>query len=269
MTRVSLGEITIGYDDRGSGPPLLLVHGHPFDRSMWGPQLEHFAAAGWRVVAPDLRGYGESTVVPGKTPLATFAGDLAALLDHLGLDRAVLCGLSMGGQIVLEFQRLFADRVRGLVLADTFARAETTEGRKVRNATADRLLREGMAGYAEEVLTKMVSPENARTQPWVADHVLTMMRGAHPEGAAAALRGRAERPDYVGLLPRIAVPALVVVGRDDELTPVGDARLLHERIPGAKLAVVEGAAHLPNLERRAAFNRVLAGFLEGVFTSIG
>src|SRR5262245_18633084 len=120
---------------------------------MWGLQAEHFRDEGWRVIAADLRGYGETTVIPGLTPLSTFAEDIAALLDHLGVERFVLGGLSMGGQIVLECHRLFPGRIRGLVLADTFAQAETPSGREDRNRMADRLLSEGMAGYATDVLT--------------------------------------------------------------------------------------------------------------------
>ncbi|MEE4544956.1 alpha/beta fold hydrolase [Streptomyces sp. V4-01] len=237
-----------------------MVHGHPFDRTMWAPQL-HALGARHRMIAPDLRGYGRSTVVPGITPLDTFARDLAALLDHLGIERAALCGLSMGGQIVLEFHRLFPERVAGLVLADTFAQAETPQGRKERNDRADALLRDGMSGYAHAVLDSMVAPATVRDLPDVAAHVLRMMLGAPPQGAAAALRGRAERPDYTAMLAGVAVPTLVVVGRDDVFTPVSDARFLHDRIPGARLAVIEGAGHLPNLERPAEFNRALSMLL--------
>ena len=268
MSSVLLNGITMGYDDTGeegaaSAETLVLVHGHPFDRTMWQPQLRSFGGR-LRVVAPDLRGYGETTVVPGVTLLDTFARDVAALLDHLGVRRATLCGLSMGGQIVLEFHRLFPERVAGLVLADTFAQGETPQGHAERNARADILLREGMAGYAHSVLDSMIAPANVRDLPGVAEHVLRMMLAAPPEGAAAALRGRAERPDYTAMLPRIAAPTLVVVGSDDVFTPVADARYLHERIPGAALAVIEGAGHLPNLERPAEFDRALAGLLDAV-----
>lgn len=264
MNTASVGGTTVAYDDRGQGNPLVLIHGHPFDRSMWWPQVEHFSQASWRVLAPDLRGYGASTVVPGKTPLETFAHDIAGFLDQLGVDEIVLGGLSMGGQIVMEFHRLFPHRVRGLVLADTSPHAETIDGRVLRNDTADRLLREGMAPYAEEVLSKMVAPHNIETMPAVAQHVLNMMRGTSPEGAAAALRGRAERPDYVEMLAQVTVPALVVVGRHDEFTPVNDAELMHERIPDATLAVIDGAAHMPNLERPTEFNHALQDFLGSV-----
>jgi pimeloyl-ACP methyl ester carboxylesterase len=259
------GEITISYDDLGDrgAAPVVLVHGHPFNRSMWGPQAADLTAAGYRVVTPDLRGYGQTSVVPGVTPLEVFAADLAGLLDHLGLGRVVLGGLSMGGQIVMEFYRQFPGRVAALVLADTFAAADTEAGRAARVAMADRLLAEGMDGYAAEVIGKMIAPYNVTGQPDVAGHVLGMMRGTAPEGAAAALRGRARRRDYRDLLARMSVPTLVVVGSDDEYTPVGDAQYMHERIPDSALVVIEGAAHMPNLERPAEFNAELRKFLAG------
>lgn len=255
--------VGIAYQDTGgSGEALLLVHGHPFDRTLWDPQQA--AAPGHRVITPDLRGYGGSQVVPGRTPLDAFARDLAALLDHLRVPRAVVCGLSMGGQIALEFHRLFPGRVAGLVLADTFAQADSAQARHERYARAERLEREGMAGYAHEALDSMVSPATLAGQPGVAAHVLGMMLAAPPAGAAAALRGRAERPDYTAVLATVAVPALVVVGSEDAFTPVADARYLHARIPGAALRIIEGAGHLPNLERPGAFNAALGELLARV-----
>src|SRR5678816_3375221 len=110
MAKASLNGITIVYDDVGTGTDaLLLVHGTPFNRSMWHPQLAPVSAAGWRAIVPDLRGYGESTVVPGKTTFDVFAADLAALLDHLGIDRVALGGLSMGGQIAMQFARQYPE----------------------------------------------------------------------------------------------------------------------------------------------------------------
>jgi 3-oxoadipate enol-lactonase len=260
MSTADVNGITIGYDDEGTGDVLVLVHGHPFDRSMWRPQVERFTAEGWRVIAADLRGYGESTVVPGTTPLPVFASDIAALLTHLGVDEFVLGGLSMGGQIVMECARLFPQRIRGLILADTFAQPETGDGRRKRHEMADRLLREGMSGYATEVLWKMVAPHNVAA----GEHVAKMMHNAPPEGAAAALRGRADRPDYTDLLGTITVPTLVVVGSDDEYTPVEDAKYMHERVPGSTLVVVDGAAHMPNLERPEEFNKAVTELLVSI-----
>lgn len=264
MRTVVLDEMMVAYEDEGQGPPLVLIHGHPFNRSMWRPQLDHFSRAGWRVIAPDLRGYGDSTVVLGKTTMDTFARDIEGLFDALEVDKAVLGGLSMGGQIVMEFHRLFPDRIRALVLADTSASAETSDGRTVRAEMADRLVRQGMAPYADEVLPKMVAPHNIEAMPDVAAHVRSMMHTTPPEGAAAALRGRAERPDYVEMLSRVRVPTLVVVGSEDEFTPVAEAQLMHRHLPNSQLAVIHGAAHLPNLERHDDFNDALEVFLRSL-----
>jgi pimeloyl-ACP methyl ester carboxylesterase len=256
------GEATIGYDDHGDGPPVVLVHGHPFDRSMWDPQAAFLVARGYHVIVPDLRGYGRSSVHPGVCTLDVLAGDIVGLLDHCGIAAAAFCGLSMGGQIVLELVRGHRDRVQAIVLADTSAPAETEEGARLRHATADRLLAEGLRGYADEALPKMISAATVRQHPAVAAHVLRMMRATDPAGAAAALRGRGARPDYVPILAEIAVPALVLVGSDDQYTPLADARLLADGIPGATLTVVDQAAHLPNLEQPAAFNAALGQFLD-------
>ena len=137
----------LAYEDKGadvagaSSPPLVLVHGHPFDRTMWAPQIETFSATR-RVIAPDLRGYGASPVVPGVTPLSVFAQDIEALLDDLKVATCVLAGLSMGGQIVMECYARFPDRIRALVLADTFPAAETADGKRARGAMAIRSMAE-------------------------------------------------------------------------------------------------------------------------------
>ncbi|MEE4493301.1 alpha/beta fold hydrolase [Streptomyces sp. BE230] len=265
----------LAYDDLGPAgelPPVVLVHGHPFNRSMWQPQTAALVTAGYRVIVPDLRGYGDSGVVPGgtgRTLLADFADDIAALLDHLGLARAVVGGVSMGGQIAMEFHLAYPERVVALVLADTSPVAETEDGKAFRNRLADRLLAEGMGGYADEVIDKMLAPYNVTGLPDVAAQVMRMMRATAPEGAAAALRGRAERPDYRDSLAGAGVPVLVVVGADDVYTPVAEARVLHGLIPGAELVVVEGAGHLPGLERPEVFNGAMVRFLTGVGSASG
>jgi 3-oxoadipate enol-lactonase len=265
MGAASVNGITVGYDDAGNGEnTLVLVHGHPFDRSMWRPQVEALAQSGWRVIAPDLRGYGESSVVPGKTTLDIFACDIATLLDHLSIRDVVICGLSMGGQIVMEFCRLYPGRVRGILLAATFPKAETDEGKRIRATMADRLLREGMDGYAEEVLPKMVAPRNIAALPAVAEHVRSMMLAAHPSGAAAALRGRAERPDYENTLASLNVPALVVVGDEDAFTTRAEAERMHTLLKRSELVWMKGVGHMPNLENEVEFNAALRRLLDAV-----
>ena len=254
---------TLAYDDFGSGFPLVLIHGHPFNRSMWRPQVEEFQT-NYRVIAPDLRGYGASPVIPGQTLLSDFAQDIAAFLDKLLVERFVLCGLSLGGQIVLECYRQFPERIAGLVLADTFATLDTAEVKQNRYRMAERFLQEGMAAYSVEVLPKMMAPANIAANPEAANRVLEMMQRSSLEGAAAALKGRAERQDYTGLLGAIAVPTLIVVGSLDEFTPVSDAKFMHDRIPESELIVIDGAGHMPNIERPQEFNAALGALLEKI-----
>jgi 3-oxoadipate enol-lactonase len=270
MAHAEIRGITIAYDDRNGADAvsnervLLLIHGHPFDRSMWRPQADAAAAAGWRVLVPDLRGYGETTVISGKTTLDVFADDLAALLDRLGIPRAVVAGLSMGGQIAMEIARRHADRLRALVLAATFPRIDTHEGQQYRRALADRIEREGMAGVADELLPRMLAASSIRDLPDVAAHVRTMMRGAPPSGAAAALRGRAERPPYEPVLAALRIPALIVVGDEDAFTTREDAEQMQTLLPHARLVWLPGVGHMPNLEQPQAFNSTLLAFLEGL-----
>ncbi|WP_339133827.1 alpha/beta fold hydrolase [Streptomyces sp. f51] len=263
MTSTAVRGTTLHYDDTGSpaGLPVLLVHGHPFNRTLWAPQVEALVAAGHRVVTPDLRGYGASGVEQGTVHLSGFADDLVALLDHLEIERAVVGGVSMGGQIAMELQRGHAHRVRALVLSDTSAPAETAEGKALRNRMADRLLAEGMDGYADEVIGKMLADYNVTAMPDVAEHVLRMMRATDPRGAAAALRGRAERPDYRDTLAAVRSPVLIVVGADDVFTPVADAEAIKALVPHAVLTVVDGAGHLPGAEQPERFNAALLDFL--------
>ncbi|WP_372349116.1 alpha/beta fold hydrolase [Streptomyces sp. KL116D] len=263
MGRFTVDGAVLHYDDLGpaDGAVVVLVHGHPFNRTLWRPQAQALAAAGHRVLTPDLRGYGESEVTEGSVLLARFADDVAALLDHVGAGRAVVGGVSMGGQIAMEFHLRHPDRTRALVLSDTSAPAETDEGKSLRNALADRLLAEGMGGYADEVIDKMLAAYNVTALPDVADRVLAMMRATDPRGAAAALRGRAERPDYRESLAAARVPALVVVGADDVYTPVAAAESIASLVPDATLVVVDGAGHLPGAEQPERFNAALLGFL--------
>ena len=261
----SIGEIEISYVDAGKGPAVVLIHGHPFDATMWNPQVELLSKS-YRVIVPELRGYGRSTMPPNinETRFDLFGSDILSLLDTLNVETFILGGLSMGGQVVFEIFRQAKQRVQALILADTFAGLDSEDVRQLRFVTADRIEKEGMNAYAEEILLKMITPENAKTFPQLAAHVSNMMRTTSPTGAAAALRGRAKRVDYLPLLDLISVPTLVVVGRQDSYTPVSVAQQLHERIRHSSLRIIEDAAHLPNLERSEQFNRVVLAFLRAL-----
>jgi pimeloyl-ACP methyl ester carboxylesterase len=254
--------IDLAYQDIGTGPAVFLIHGHPLDHTMWQPQVE-FLSPNYRVIVPELRGYGVTPLPAGKrvTLLDDFAEDILALADHLRIERFAIVGLSLGGQIVLETHRQAPERIRALVLADTFASLDTPEMKQTRLETADRFDRDGFGNFATESLHKMMTPANAQSFPAVAEHIMRMINESNPHGAAAALRGRTMRRDYIPLLSEIRVPSLIIVGRYDAFTPVLLSEEMHRGIPGSGLEIIENSGHMTNLERPDEFNSILGSFL--------
>jgi 3-oxoadipate enol-lactonase len=261
MPKTVIHHNEIVYDDVGSGIPIICIHGHPFNRSMWKPQVEALKPY-FRVITYDLCGYGESALHQLPTSFGDYGRDVGALMDALEIDSAVVIGLSMGGQIAFETWVQYSGRVKALVLADTFAQLDTPEVKANRIRTADRLVAEGIAGVAHELLPKMISAGTLANKPAVAEHVLEMMQTTPAMGAVTALRNRSERRDYTPYLPQISVPTLIVVGREDEFTPVSMAEFMRDRIPDAEMVVIEESGHMPNLEQPDVFNSELLEFLQ-------
>ncbi|MEX5271014.1 alpha/beta fold hydrolase [Kocuria sabuli] len=255
-----IDDVTLTYTDRGEGPVLLLLHGHAYDRSMWARQAEVFSALGWRVLVPDLRGFGDSEVTEGIVYTEEFADDVAGLLAHLGVTEAVVVGFSMSGQIAMELLHRHPERVRALVVVDTVPEAEDVAGRRRRHTTADALLAGGMESYGRSVLGGMVAESTVEFQPGVAAEVLAMLQNAPAKGAAAAMRGRAERRDFTEVLRGARVPVLVVAGADDVFDG-GAGRRMAELAPGAELVVIDAAGHTPSIEQPTAFDDALGAFL--------
>ena len=256
--------ININCKVTGSGEPLVLIHGHPFDHTMWYPQVVDFSD-NYKVITPDLRGYGESSLpASGKTRFEDYATDVLGLLDILGVDRFHLSGLSMGGQIIMEIFRQAPSRIKSLIFADTFASLDTPEVKQSRYDAANRLEKEGMDAYADEVIYKMIKPEHVKSMPEVAKHIIGMMKATSPIGAATALRARSERIDYLAdVFPQIKIPTLAIVGREDEFTPVDKAEEMKANLWDCELVVIEDSGHMPNLEHPDEFNKVVLDFLEG------
>jgi pimeloyl-ACP methyl ester carboxylesterase len=256
--------MSISYDDIGSGNAVLFIHGHLFNRTMWSSQVQSLRWK-YRTVAPDLRGYGQSS--PGPDPVSTLeslAGDLIRLLDHLSVARVCVVGLSLGGQVAMEFVRAFPDRTAGAVFAATFPQAETTDGVKHRNRMAERLLIEGTAFAGSEMLPKLISPTSLKNHPSIAASVYQMICATDPAGAAAALRGRALRRDYRESLTQLKAPCLIVIGTDDAYSTVDEAQAMRVAIQGSRLEVFPNVGHMPNLENEDRFNRHLRDFLATV-----
>ena len=264
MTTTRIDDIQFAYDDVGVGHAVVLIHGYPFNRSLWTEQAEALTSR-FRVVTPDLRGFGESDSSEGPVTMNRMAQDVAKLMDHMGIEQAVIGGLSMGGYVALAFVKQFPSRVKALVLADTRAQADTEEGKQTRVQQAEKALSEGMAGIADAMLPKLLTPDTVSKRPEVVKRVRDMMLKTKPQGAASALLGMAERDDQSEFISTIRVPTMIVVGREDALTPLADSEQMQSKIAPSRLVVIENAGHVSNLEQTEQFNFALVRFLDRVF----
>jgi 3-oxoadipate enol-lactonase len=251
--------ITLAYSDSGAGLPIVLLHAFPLNRTMWAEQ-ETALSSQFRVITVDLRGHGESDAPLWHYTLDQAADDVRALLDHLAITQALFVGLSMGGYVLLAFYRKYADRVKGMVLADTKAQADTPEGKAGRFQMAQITYKQGPSAIADIMIPKLLSPATIQSRPEIAQRVRAMIEGNQISGIAGDLMAMAERPDSVPLLKQIACPTQIIVGELDQATPPADAKLMAEQIPHARLAIIPGAAHLANIEQSEAFTRLIEEF---------
>lgn len=257
VQRITVRGVSLAVETRGSGPAILFIHGYPLDRTIWQHQVAHLD--GFRRIAPDLRGMGRSDAPDLGYSMATYADDLAGLLEILGEESVVLCGLSMGGYIAFEFLRRHPDRVRGLVLMDTKADADSPEGRKGRDAQLAMVRESGTEALADQMLPRLLAPDPA---PSVVSRVRAMVTATPVPGIAGALGAMRDRADSGVLLPELGrIPVLVVSGVADALIPVAVAEALAGAIPGARLEIIAGAGHLPPLEQPVATTAALFRFL--------
>lgn len=252
--------IRLAHDEAGEGDALVLIHGHPFDRSLWAPQLAHFSKR-FRVIVPDLRGYGASPVVPGTVLMRELAQDVAALLDERGVERAALVGLSMGGLVAMELAIADPKRWWALALVATTAEPVNDDERRARLELAERVEREGATVLVAQMQERLFGPA---CEPETAARVLEVMRATDPHGAAAALRGRARRPDYRPALAQLRIPSFVCAGTADGYSTPEITRALIECLHDPEVRLLPDVGHLPNLEHPSEFNSALEAFLTKV-----
>lgn len=262
VQRITVNGVSLAVDSRGEGRCVLFIHGYPFDRTLWQYQLSHLE--GWRRIAPDLRGMGLSDAPDLGYSMTTYADDLAALLDALGVEKAVLCGLSMGGYVAFEFLRRFRHRVIGLVLMDTRAEADTPDGRRARDAQAAQARDRGPDAVAEAMLPGLFAETDPAHSP-AAARARRMIAATPVAGIVGALSAMRDRPDSGELLPTLdGIPTLIAVGAHDRITPPDRAEAMADAIPGARFEVIAGAGHLPPLERPVETTALLAEFLKSL-----
>ena len=253
----------IEYDVAGEGEAILFLHAFPLGLFMWDAQVLALRDR-YRVVRFDARGFG--AVPPGDSLLTMerIADDAAALLDHLGIGRAVVAGCSMGGYAAFAMVRRHEDRVRALVLQDTRAGADSAEARENRARLAEKTLKEGAQAALDAFLPKLLGATTQAERPAVVERVRAAILATSPRGIANALLGLGARADSTPTLREIRVPTLVVCGVEDEVTPLAEAEAMHQAIAGSRLEAIPQAGHLANLENPAAYNAALVAFLAGL-----
>jgi pimeloyl-ACP methyl ester carboxylesterase len=251
--------------DEGPGPAVVLLHGFPLSRAMWEPQVSGVGSI-YRIIAPDLRGHGDSPAPEGVYTMDEMADDVLELLRTLHLDEpVVLGGLSMGGYVALSMVARYPDRIRALMLMDTRAGADTPDAAQKREEMAQAVIAAGNSGPVVEAMTpRLFAAQTLKDHPERVEPLRTVMEQNTARGIAGALRGMAIRPDRRGELAAIRVPTLVLVGEEDVLTPPSEAQALADAIAGARLEVVPEAGHLAPYENFAVANAVILRFLEGL-----
>ena len=229
---------------------------------MWEQQFKAIPA-GWRLIAPDLRGFGGSTIdqEPESPSMDDYAGDVIDLLRELGVSSAVVGGCSMGGYVTFAIARQAPRMVRGLVLANTRAGSDSLEGRTNRKNLLAVLDREGASGVAREMTPKLIGKTSVEERPSVESNVRRLIKQQSPQAIRGAALRMMDRPDSFPTLKQMSVPALVIAGAEDTLIPVEESQKIADALPTAELVIVPRAGHLTNLEDPAAFNNAFIAFL--------
>jgi 3-oxoadipate enol-lactonase len=261
MVKVVIHGVTVGYTDQGNGTPLVFIHAFPLSKSMWHPQVDALKDT-YRVITIDLGGHGESDIVLWNDSLDHYAKHVIQLLDHLGIAQAVFVGLSMGGYTLFSIYRHYANRVKAMVLADTRAQADSEEGKAGRRSMAELAFSDGAPAIADLMLPKLLAPSTMEHHSEIVEQIRQMILHTSTAGIVVDLVAMAARPDSTDLLPTITCPTVVIVGEDDQATPVAESQYIAQRIPGSTLVTIPQAGHLSNFEQPAAFNQALNSFLK-------
>ena len=257
--RAQVNGITVGYDDRGTGLPIVFLHAFPLNRTMW-VQQETALCQRFRTISIDLRGHGESDAPFWRYSLEQYALDVKEVLARLGIARALFVGLSMGGYLEFTLYRLYPELILGLVFADTRAEADKPEQTQWRFNLAQQTGAIGPAAVIADMLPKLLAPKTYERDPDLVERVRSIQAAAPVPGIIGDLMAMAERPDSTELLTSIRIPTLVIVGQDDVLTTPADAERIAKGIPGAKLVIIPEAGHLSNMEQPDLFNRAVEEF---------
>jgi 3-oxoadipate enol-lactonase len=260
--KIALNGIRLNYVERGlpDGLPVVFIHGFPFSHEMWSPQMSSLPNR-YRAISYDIRGHGESDIGDPHYTIDLYVDDLLALMDHLVINKAVLCGLSMGGYIALRAVERAPERIRGLILCDTRSEADTDEAKIRRSDTLRLIQSSGVHVFVQEFIKSLFAPRTFTQRHEAVELIKRIIGTNQPTAICGALLALAARTDTTSTLHSISVPALLLVGEYDQLTPPSATKAMHDRIPGSRMHIIPEAGHISNLENPEAFNTLIESFL--------
>ena len=263
-SQAKVNEVILCYDDLGKESiPVIFIHGFPFDKSMWQPQMD-FLKTTHRVISYDIRGFGKSTAGNEKISITLLADDLVQLIDVLMIPKAVVCGLSMGGYILLNALNRYPERFEAIILADTQCIDDTPEGKEKRHTTIEQIQTLGLKEFAEVYVKNIFCEQTLQTNYEPVMEIKSTILSTSPETITNTLLALAERYEMCSSLPEISVPALVLYGMEDKLIPLAQYEYLFNTIKGATSYCIADAGHLSNLEQPKEFNHQVLNFLNGL-----
>lgn len=251
----------MSYDDVGEGKvPIIFLHGFPFDKSMWKNQVNYLKLA-YRLISVDLRSFGKSSAGHKKLNIDLFSDDVIQLMDVLEIDKAILCGLSMGGYIALNTISRYPERFAGLILCDTNCIADSKKMKEHRYKTIYQIEAEGINDFAEEFIENAFRRDSFVLKREVVKKIEATILSNTKQVITEGLKALSKREETCSALSSIKVPTLIICGRNDKITPVQQSEFLHRHIKNSELKIIERAAHLSNLEQPDVFNEHLLDFL--------
>jgi 3-oxoadipate enol-lactonase len=262
--KATINGIKLAYDDNGAGPPIILLHGFPLNRRMWRYQERALVAAGYRLITPDLRGFGESDAPEGPYTMSAFADDAVGLMDHLAIRRAVVGGMSMGGYVLLNLLERYPERVTAACFITTRCGADDEAGKARRLAQAEEVAKTGSFAIVEAFRSVLFATETIRTKPELISEVYSWMEATEPNGLAGALLAMRERKDYSHILGSFRLPALVIGAEQDRAVPLNTINEFVAGLPNGTSCLIPDAGHMVNMEQPETFNSCLLDFLRKI-----
>ncbi|HKR03552.1 MAG TPA: alpha/beta fold hydrolase [Bacteroidia bacterium] len=261
---IHVDDVTICYDDFGKGLiPVIFIHGFPFDKSSWQPQMD-FLKKSHRVIAYDIRGFGKSTAGKEKMSIELFADDLIKFMDYLQIPQAIVCGLSMGGYILLNAVNRYPGKFKAIILCDTQCIADTPEVKEKRSQTISHIMASGLKDFAEGFIKNIFCQETLDAKKEIAEKIKNTILSTSAVTVTGTLNALAQRWETCSSLHEISIPALILCGKEDKVTPLAQSEFLLQNIANATLHSISKAGHVSNLEQPDEFNQHIYSFISGL-----